>query len=305
MNARQLRAIALGLAVLLALWGASELLSHGSDKTTGTLRFPPLSSAAVDSVSITHGADTVQLAKGATGAWTVNAFPASSTAVADLFTAFADSTPELAAESPSSFARMGVDSPAGRLVRVHGGGKTLVQVFVGGRGPNFDAAYVRVPGDTRVYLWPGSLTTVAERGVDDWREKRIAGVPPESIAVIEIERGRKAYQLRKQGTTWALGPASKPAPADSTTVARYVEQFRRVTAAGFASAHQVDSLRSTRPVRRVTLRGASGHELLALALDTAATGFWAHRAGDPIVYRLEFWQADQLTPTEQALAKKK
>lgn len=304
MNARQLRLIALALAVLLALWGASEYLTRGPDTTTGTLRFPPLTAATVDSIAIVHGADTIRLAKQAPGGgWTVNHLPASSSAVADLLKAFADSTPELAAQSVSSFARMGVDSAGGRLVRITGGGKTLLQVFVGARGPSYDAVYVRVPGDTKVYLWPGSLAIVAERALDDWREKQIAAVPPESIAAVEIVHGATKRSLHKEGAAWVFGPPS--VPADSAAVTRYLEHFRRVSAAGFATPRQVDSLRSSRPVRRIALRGTGGHELLALSFDSVATGFWVRRDGDPIVYRLDFWQADQLTPTEQGLTKKK
>lgn len=303
MNAKQLRAIAIGLAVLLVLWGTSEYFARGSDTTTATMRLPSLSPAQVDSVIITHRGETTLIAKQATGAWLINRVPASSTAVVDLFKALTDSTPELAAQDSSSFVRMGVDSPGGRLIRITGGGKTLAQVFVGARGPSFDASYVRVPGDAHIYLWSGNLPNVAERSVDDWRDKQIAAVPPESIAAVEVMRGGKRYGLRREKTGWSI--SSLPhATADSAAVAKFLEQFRHLSATGFATPSQVDSLRSSRPVRRVTVRAEGGRELLALALDTAAVGFWARRQGDPIVYRLEYWQVDQLTPSEQGLAKK-
>ena len=155
MSAAQLRAIALGFVVLLVLWGAGERLSRGPDTTTGSLRLPALAASDVDSVVITHGADTVLLVKQAATAWTVNRFPASLSSLGDLFQALRDSvTPELAAESPSSFARMGVDSTGGRLLRLAGGGKTLASLIVGGHGSEFGAFYVRLPGDAHVYLRP-------------------------------------------------------------------------------------------------------------------------------------------------------
>jgi hypothetical protein len=257
----------------------------------------------VDSVVITHRGDTTLIVKQPAGSWTINRLPASSTAVADLFKALTDSTPELAAQDSSSFARMGVDSPGARLIRIAGGGKTLAQVFVGARGPSFDAAYVRVPGDAHVYLWSGNLPNVAERSVDDWREKQIAAVPPDSIASVEVTRGAKRYTLRKEKAGWTLSSLPR-ATVDTAAVARYLERFRRLSASGFATPAQADSVRSSRPVRRVIVLAGGGRELLALALDTAATGFWARRQADPIVYRLEYWQVDQLTPSEQELVKK-
>jgi len=123
MSTKQLLAIAFGVALLLLLWGGSEWWSRRPGPTAPTLHLPALSASAVDTIAITHGADTVLLVKQTAGAWTVNRHPAARTVVDDLFSALRDSVrPELAAESPSSFARMGVDSIGGRLVRVVGGG---------------------------------------------------------------------------------------------------------------------------------------------------------------------------------------
>ena len=44
MSAQQLKMVAIGLAVLLLLWGGSELFSRGSDTVTGSLAFPAIRS---------------------------------------------------------------------------------------------------------------------------------------------------------------------------------------------------------------------------------------------------------------------
>jgi hypothetical protein len=299
MSARQLRAIAIGVAVLLVLWGASELWSRRTDTATTHLRLPALSAGAVDTVAITHGTDTVRLVKQSPGAWTVNRHPASQSGINDLFQAWRDSVrPELVAENPSSFARMGVDSGPARLVRVVGGGKTLAGLFVGGPGPGSDASYVRLAGDVRVYLWPGRLPTLVGRPVDDWRDRQIGAVAPESIAVVEIQRGGRRSTFRRQGTSWVLSTGAR---ADSAAVARYLEHFRTVRAAGFATERQADSLRFARPNARVSVRGMGARTLLALRFDSTASGYWVRKPEGGTVYRLDFWQVDQLTPAEDAL----
>jgi len=118
MSARHLRLIAIGLVVLLLLWGGSELLSRGSDSVTGSLALPALSQTDVDTIALIKAADSIVLRRESPTAWSVNGHRAAPDAVRDVFQALADTArPELVAQAPASFARLGVDSAAGVLVR--------------------------------------------------------------------------------------------------------------------------------------------------------------------------------------------
>src|SRR2546422_4207587 len=279
MSPRQLRAVALGLAALLLLWLASELLSKRSDRITTSLGFPLVAEAAADRVTITRGADTAVLAKGADTAWTVNGYAASRRAVTDLFAALRDSTPaELAAESPGSFARLGVDSAGGRI-RVAGGGRTLVELITGQNGPAFGTLYVRKPGDTRVFLWRGRSLPGPTSRVDDWRGKRVGRVEPDSVRALEIARGKERYALERPDRRWT---SARRGPADSAAVTRLLEHYRNVAAAGFATPRQADPLRVRRPPwRPATPRGPARRPLPALAFDSPAAGLWGYPADGP------------------------
>jgi hypothetical protein len=189
---------------------------------------------------------------------------------------------------------MGVDSGGGRLVRVIGGGKTLARVLVGRSGPGYDASYVRIPGDTRTFLWRSRLPSLVERPVDDWREHRIGGVAPDSVAAVDVQQAGTRYALRKQGGKWLL---STGAAVDSVAVARFLERFRNVSAAGFATERQADSLRWSRVRRGVSLRASGDRPLLTLQFDSTAAGYWARTPAGTTVYRLDTWQVEQLTPT--------
>ena len=72
MSAKHLRLIALGLVVLLFLWGGSELLSRGSDSVTGSLALPALSVKDVDTISVVKGTDSIVIVKQSPTAWSVN-----------------------------------------------------------------------------------------------------------------------------------------------------------------------------------------------------------------------------------------
>src|SRR5881628_4182104 len=99
MTAKQLKAIAMGLAVLLLLWGASELFSRGSDTVAAKFTLPALTQGDVDTIALAKGTDSIVLAKQTSTAWTANGHRAAPDAVGDLFQALHDSVkPELVAE---------------------------------------------------------------------------------------------------------------------------------------------------------------------------------------------------------------
>ena len=302
MSAQQLKLIAVGLVVLLLLWGGSELLSRGSDSVTGSVQLPALSQTDVDTISVVKGTDSIVLAKQSPTAWSVSGHRAAFAAVGEVFQALADTArPELVAQAPSSFARLGVDSAAGRWLRLRGGGKPLLELIIGARGTDFQSVYLRRPGDTQVYLWRSGLAAVVDRPLDGWRDKRIAALEPDSLVALDVVRGKDRYALKRAGKRWTLNGQA----TDSAAVARYLDRLKAISAAGFATPKEVDSTKVLRPVRRLSVRGGRG-VLLSLACDSAATGFIVrHLAGvggeGSTVYRMTVWDVDGITPASRSL----
>jgi hypothetical protein len=316
MSSTQLKLIAGGLLVLLLLWGASALVSRGPDSVRASLdlRVPALGD--VDSITIVKRQDTIAIARQSATDWTVNGHRAALASVTELFQALRDTVrPELVAQDSSSFARLQVDSAGGRWLRLRGGrgGKPLLEVIVGTRPTDFQSAYLRRPGDAHVYLWRGRLGALVERTLDDWRDKRIASVAPDSIAAVDVVRGPDRYALTRAGKTWKVNGAL----ADSGAVARYLERFKAITAAGFATPEEADSLRTGRrppahrppasraTARRLDVRSTRG-VLLSLAFDSTSGGFLVrHLAGaggeGATVYRMNAWDADGVTPASRSL----
>src|SRR5207249_3361787 len=137
-----------------------------SDSVTGSLALPALSQTDVDTVTVIKSADSIVLARQSPTAWSANGHRAALDAVGEVFQALADTArPELVAQEPASFARLGVDSAAGRWLRLSRGGKPLLELIVGTRSTDFQGVYVRRPGDSHVYLWRGRLASVAVRPV--------------------------------------------------------------------------------------------------------------------------------------------
>jgi hypothetical protein len=285
--------------VLLVLWGLSALLGHRSDRLSGSLALPRLPATTTDTITITHGRDTVRLTQVSAGVWTANGHPATPAAGSDLVRAIADSTPpEVAAVSRSSFSRMGVDSAAW-ILRVGPAAHPRFTLLVGAQGDQFGTGYVRLAQSDTVYLWRGNLPSLVRRAPDAWRDHHVASIPADSIQAIEVTQHGTHYAVRRKGNGWTVGGA----PADSAKIKVLLAQFANLSAQGFGSEHLADSLaRSGKRVQRtVTVRGKGATPLLALTLDSAAGSFWGTRAGDPTVYRFENWQIRQLTPAGDSL----
>jgi len=297
MKSNTLRVIALALMLLICVWLGARLLSHKSDTVRARLQLPRITATQTDSIVIRHQRDTVRLVRAGT-TWMVNGFRAGSEPIGQLFVAFLDTVaPDLAGVSPSSFQRMGVDSAGGYWLEVWSGGKATLRLIIGAQAPEPSSGFLRRAGSDSILLWRGDLIDLTRRAVDQWRDRHIVGVAPESVLAIGVT-ARRSYALRRSGATWRF---SGGAPAESTRVADLLSLYRDFSASGFGTAAQADSGKKA-PARRVlTLGGAGGKRLLELTFDSSATGVWARLAGDDNVYRVDAWRLNSFVPPDTAL----
>ena len=301
MTGTQLRYLAIALVIALALWGLAELLGSRGGGVERTALLPAIPSEEIGAVDIGRAADTIRLRRAEGDAWTVDGFPASPAAVASLLEALGAPTEgELVARSAASHARMGLDSAQAKRLTVRGGDRVLGELLVGNHGRAYQTASARLPDRDDVYLLDGGLVPLVDRGVNDWRDRRIVSVVPDSIRGIEIARGRTHYALERRDETWALAGGGA---VDSARVAQLVSAFGNVEAQGtaFATPAEADSADFTSPERRVVLTGSGGAPLATLAFDSTASGFWVRRDGSPTVFRLFQWKVDELTPADSTI----
>ena len=174
----------------------------------------------------------------------------------------------------------------------------LANFVMGQRSADLDGGYMRMANDSAVWLVRGGLAAALERSPDEWRDRRIGGVVGDSVARIDVTRGSKTYSLRRSGGKWTLGPG---APADSGAVGELLGALGQVEASGFASPAQADSAKFAPADRSVRALRADGSPLLALVFDSMPAGFWVRTDTGKVVYRLETWASDRLTPPETGL----
>jgi hypothetical protein len=296
MSAKGLMRALAGLAALLVLWAAFALFRGSIADTTARLSLPQVTAADVDRVAIARGGDTVVLVRVPAG-WQVNGHPADGAQTDQLFRALTDTgaSSELLARQAASHGRLGVDS-AGRRVVFAKGSDTLLALVVGEQGRAFQTAYVRLADASEVFLYRGALPGLLSRNEDAWRDRRIAQVPPDFVGAMIVTRGGRDARLTRTESGWTVAGGA----ADTVAVQRALRALSDLAAIGFATQAQVDSLDFSRPWGRVTVMGRRGDTLLALEVDSTASGYWVRRAGAGDVYRVDFWRLDQLMPTPNA-----
>ena len=305
MSNRLIVRLASALGILLVAWGVLALVRRPVSDRSESLSIARVDTAAVDSVLITKAADSVVLCRGSNKRWLANGQPADSNNVHALLVGLADTgtTTELVAEERTSYERLGVAADSGVHVVAYSRQKPALDLVSGKHTPQYDAVYVRRPGDDGVYALHGSLMDPLTHAGDDWRDKRVVSVALDSVVTIDVDRRGEHYVLRKgsSANSWAFASGK---PADSAAVASLLGNYHDVRALGFATDAQARSLDFTTPMRRVRLLSTSGRALGDLALDSAASGAWARAPSGAVVFKLDPWLYGQLAPAESTLVVK-
>ncbi len=285
----------------MAAWLILRVVQRRGADGAEQLTLDPLPAATVDRIVLVRALDSLDITR-AGPAWVVNGNPASATTIESFLAAASDTSfrSDLVAQSAASFQRMGVDSAAGHRITVTAGGKTLLDLWQGNRGPELDGFYFRRVGDNHVFLIRGQFAEMSGQPADEWRDRQLAQIPAAEIGGIEITRGTTSYRLGRTRGGWSL---SGGAAADTLKVARYLALFADLRASGFPDASDFATPMFAPAEGAVTISDTAGRSLLELRLDSAAVGYWAQSKSSPAVYRLESRVTQLLTPAESTFAR--
>ena len=300
MSGRQLARLAGALVLVLVLWGVLSLTRHArTDRPVG-LALPRVDTAAVDTIAFTTPTDSAIVTRGAGARWLVNGFPAATSHVQQLLRALDDTTnrSELAAESRSARAALGVTADGGQRVRVVARGRTVLELITGHHTTDAEGIYARQPFDSAVFALHGPLSQALGRAIGNWRDRTIVSVAPDSVQRAVLRRAGRSYAVVRSGSAWKVAPSGA---ADSQAVRQWLARFDPASATGFATAAQADSARFAHPTARVQLVDAAGHPLASLVFDSTKSALWARADTTRTVYRLDPWMLGQLVPAERTL----
>lgn len=298
MSAKVLLRILLLLAVAVLLWAGLAVLKRSSTDTPVGFALPKVNGDSADAIAYVGPQDTIRLVREG-AAWRVNGHPAAGKVIETFFKSLGDSgaRSDLVAQSTESHARLGVDSASGKHLTVTGGGKTLLDLWFGNRGPDFEGFYVRKAGEAQVFLLHGTFADLTVQPVEEWREKQVLSLQPDAIGKVEVQRGRQGYTLIRSGKAWSY---AKGGAADSTKVTRWLGTFRELRATSFPNPAQADSAKFAPPERSVKLYGVTGELLGSVTLDSIASTFVMRVNDGPDLYTLDLLATNLVTPADSA-----
>jgi hypothetical protein len=298
MNPKQLKRVAVVLVIVLFFWGLAEILGGRPNDTELEFVLPSLQETDVDMITFASDSDITVLSRDG-DTWTVNGFEASRDAMDELFTALGDSTEsELIATSHLVHERMGVDSATGVHVTFANAGNSIASVIFGKSGRTYDSRYVRRDGGDFVFHYKSGLVSMVNRTPNDWRDRRILDVSPDSVQRVAARRGSDQYTLLREGSNWRFTSGEA---VDSAAIHRMLVQYQTLDATNYPTAAQLDSVDLESPDREVTLLGAQGDTLASLVFDSTNVAYWVQRRSGGYVYRILSWRVDQMIPADSTL----
>jgi hypothetical protein len=300
MSDRLVKMLVGALVLLIIAWLAARFISQrGAEVRSGSFQLAA-AAAAIDSIVVTTADDTVRLRAGEP--WTVNRYEALPETGFSLQQALEEAQlgPRVS-RNPENHPRMGVSDDGGRRFTVYSGDAVRATLIVGNRAGAFDEYYVRQAGDDDVYTLKGSLVNLANRGVDDWRDREIFAAERTSVQRLEFAYPDETFALVRDSAAWRLEPAG--AEAEIGTVSTLLSQLTALRAIGFAADSASTELDWEQAAPRLRVVGPEGAELgQLLFLENPDVGYFVRRASSPVVYTLSSYTGDQIVVRPAELA---
>ncbi|MBK7857380.1 MAG: DUF4340 domain-containing protein [Archangiaceae bacterium] len=278
-------------AVLLAavIFTREDTVNEGVPK----LKLEPLG-GEVTQVEVTGAFQAKLTSEG--GAWKVNGFAADEAQVKGLTEALKDfHAQDFVTEKTEKHAELEVDDAKGTKVVVStAAGPKWSLVF--GKAAKGGGSYVREAKSSAVFSTNSPVAFHVKKNATAWRKKTITTAPAADVARVTVTQPSGAFTLVNKDATWALEPAPPPGfRFDPGAAQRYVQAATSLQAQDFTDAlgEQVASIAlGLKDGKTVTLKlGAKkADNTVPLSVE-----------GDPQVYLLPQWSAEQLLKTQEDL----
>jgi uncharacterized protein DUF4340 len=294
MSEQALKRLVGALVVAVALWGVTTLLSSDGDgarAASGEIAtlLDGISETSVSAVRMTSVVGETELS-GGLGAWTVNGFRSDSNTVARFWTVLENaSIGQLVATNPSNHERMDITDAAAWTLEVDIGADTRT-LLVGGEGPQFATAYVRLPGADEVYLMNADLRIHMRRQMTEWRNKRVVALDTAAVARVEIERGEDRYVVVRGAESWTFENGD---PIVAVAVLNLLTDLKGFETSGVLVD---DEIAGAEQEGRILVLDGSGQTMAELTLGAGEADRWIRAEGDDVTYRLAAFRVDRLFP---------
>ena len=173
----------------------------------------------------------------------------------------------IAANDKSEWEKYQVSDTAALHVSIDSKGKSAENVIIGKfsyqQNPQKFTTYVRLVGEKEVYAVNGFLSMTFNRSANDFRDKTLVNVRPESITDITFTYpADSSFTLKQSGSKWMINNQ----PADSAKVAEFKNSISHLT--GYYIADDDDKMGPEVFSVKLGLNNLPPVEVKALASDS-------------------------------------
>ncbi len=142
---------------------------------------------------------------------------------------------------------------------------------------NKDDYYAKSSVVEGVYKVPNDLGTGLDKGLDDFRNKKLFDFGFTDPNKIEMQDGAKSYSFTKSGENWL----SNGKKMDATSVQSFLDKLRDLSATSFADSG------FTTPVITITVTSNDGKRVEKVLISKNGAKYIAQRENEPSLYELD------------------
>jgi len=209
---------------------------------------------------------------------------------------------EAISTNPEKFSSFQVDEEGGVLVRAYGRGENpLISVILGKMASDFQRCYLRFPDKNEVRLALGPSRYMADRKVDDWKDKTILSFDREkAVELSYIYRDKREFRLTEEEGKWILGEEE----VDSTKVNAVLDLLANFKADGFRDGAPAEGEIASGPeflselTIAIKLEGQSEQKLL-IGKEEEKGKYSVKRGDAETTFWVYAWKIDRLRKEEK------
>ncbi len=229
------------LVVIVGIWLVQSRMESKSIAPKTVPHFLQINLSEINHIDVRTTADTLTF-RLTDSKWILDGTPprvTDSNAVETMISAVANlKVGNVISENPERQREFLVDTTAGNFVQFYNGDKLLGSLFIGKMSPDFAHTYIRKPGSKQVYLAEGMLTYIFNRKHNQWLNRTIFTLNPDSVKSVEFIYADNTFHISKSASQWyvAKKPYRDSLQADSLKVENFLVQFCRLKASDFAGS---------------------------------------------------------------------
>jgi Domain of unknown function (DUF4340) len=151
---------------------------------------------------------------------------------------------------------------------------------------NKDDYYAKSSAIAGVYKVPSELGTGVDKGLDDFRQKKLFDFGFNDPSKVEMHDAGKTYSFTKSGDDWS----SNGKKVDSISMQSFIDKVRDLAASKF-----IDSGKPGTPSTDITVTWSDGKRVEKVLISKQGNDYIAQRENEPALYGLDPKSVDDLS----------